>query len=57
MAVETELEQKEEEALTIRTRLATLEEMNPDASWVYDFNRLTVRSADDRFRLAFRGRF
>ena len=57
MALETELEQKEEDALTIRTRLATLEQMNADASWIYDFNRATIRTADNRFQLAFRGRF
>jgi phosphate-selective porin OprO/OprP len=57
MALETQLEQKEEEALTIRTRLATLEQMNADASWIYDFNRATIRTADNRFQLAFRGRF
>jgi phosphate-selective porin OprO/OprP len=57
VAVETQLEQKEEEALTIRTRLATLEQMNADASWIYDFNRATIRTADNRFQLAFRGRF
>jgi phosphate-selective porin OprO/OprP len=57
MALETQLEQKEEDELTIRTRLATLEQMNADASWVYDFNRATIRTADNRFQLAFRGRF
>ena len=57
MALETQLEEKEEDALTIRTRLATLEQMNADASWIYDFNRATIRTADNRFQLAFRGRF
>ena len=57
MTVETQLEQKEEEALTIRTRLTALEQMNADAAWVYDFNRATIRTADNRFQLAFRGRF
>jgi phosphate-selective porin OprO and OprP len=57
MALETQVEEKEEEALTIRTRLATLEQMNADASWIYDFNRATIRTADNRFQLAFRGRF
>jgi len=57
MALETQLEAKEEDALTIRTRLATLEQMNADASWIYDFNRATIRTADNRFQLAFRGRF
>jgi len=57
MALETQLEEKEEDGLTIRTRLATLEQMNADASWIYDFNRATIRTADNRFQLAFRGRF
>ena len=57
MALETQLEEKEEDALTIRTRLATLEQTNADASWIYDFNRATIRTADNRFQLAFRGRF
>ena len=57
MALETQLEQKAEEELTIRTRLATLEQTNADASWIYDFNRATIRTADNRFQLAFRGRF
>ena len=57
MALETQLEEKEEDALTIRTRLAMLEQMNADASWIYDFNRATIRTADNRFQLAFRGRF
>ena len=58
-ALETQLEQKEEDELTIRTQLATLEQINvnEDASWIYDFNRATIRTPDDRFRLAFRGRF
>ena len=57
MALETQLEEKEEDGLTIRTRLATLEQTNADASWIYDFNRATIRTADNRFQLAFRGRF
>ena len=57
MALETQIEQKAEDELTIRTRLATLEQMNADASWIYDFNRATIRTADNRFQLAFRGRF
>ena len=57
MALETQLEEKAEDELTIRTRLATLEQMNADASWIYDFNRATIRTADNRFQLAFRGRF
>ena len=57
MALETQIEEKEEDALTIRTRLATLEQMNADASWIFDFNRATIRTADNRFQLAFRGRF
>ena len=57
MALETQIEQKAEEELTIRTRLATLEQTNADASWIYDFNRATIRTADNRFQLAFRGRF
>jgi phosphate-selective porin OprO/OprP len=57
MALETQLEQKADDELTIRTRLATLEQMNADAAWVYDFNRATIRTADNRFQLAFRGRF
>ena len=57
MAVETQLEQKTEDELTIRTRLATLEQSSADASWIYDFNRATIRTADNRFTLAFRGRF
>jgi len=57
MALETQLEQKAEDELTIRTRLATLEQTNADASWIYDFNRATIRTADNRFQLAFRGRF
>ena len=52
-----QLEQKAEDELTIRTRLATLEQSSADASWIYDFNRATIRTADSRFQLAFRGRF
>lgn len=57
MALETQLEEKAEDELTIRTRLATLEQTNADASWIYDFNRATIRTADGRFQMAFRGRF
>ena len=57
MVLETQLEQKAEDELTIRTRLATLEQSSADASWIYDFNRATIRTADNRFQLAFRGRF
>jgi phosphate-selective porin OprO/OprP len=57
MALETQLEQKAEDELTIRTRLATLEQSSADASWIYDFNRATIRTADNRFQLAIRGRF
>jgi phosphate-selective porin OprO/OprP len=57
MALQTELEQKEEDALTIRTRLATLEQTTADASWIFDFNRPTLRTADNRFQFSLRGRF
>ncbi len=56
MALETQIERKAQDELTIRTRLATLEQMDAP-SWIYDFNCATIRTADDRFRLAFRGRF
>jgi phosphate-selective porin OprO/OprP len=57
MTLQTQLEEKEEDALTIRTRLATLEQTTADASWIFDFNRPTLRTADNRFQFSLRGRF
>jgi phosphate-selective porin OprO and OprP len=41
----------------LRTRLSTLEQSTADASWVFDYNRASIRTADGRFVLTFRGRF
>jgi phosphate-selective porin OprO/OprP len=57
MELEAQVAEQAEDALTLRTRLATLEQTTADASWIFDFNRPTLRTADNRFQFSLRGRF
>jgi phosphate-selective porin OprO/OprP len=55
--LEGQLEESRENEEALRTRLSTLEQSIADASWVFDYNRASIRTADGRFQLTFRGRF
>lgn len=55
--LEEEIDVARETEMALRTRLSTLEQTTADASWVYDYNRASVRTADGRFVLSMRGRF
>jgi phosphate-selective porin OprO/OprP len=55
--LEEELQTRRENEEALRTRLSTLEQSIADASWIFDYNRASIRTADGRFVLTFRGRF
>jgi phosphate-selective porin OprO/OprP len=55
--LEDELARQRETEEALRTRLSTLEQSIADAQWIFDYNRATIRTADGRFVLTFRGRF
>jgi phosphate-selective porin OprO/OprP len=55
--LEEQLERRRETEEALRTRLSTLEQSIADASWIFDYNRASIRTADGRFVLTFRGRF
>ncbi len=55
--LEEEIDVARETEMALRTRLSTLEQSTADASWIFDYNRASVRTADGRFVLTMRGRF
>ncbi len=55
--LEAELDVARDNEMALRTRLSTLEQSTADASWIFDYNRASVRTADGRFVLTLRARF